>query len=388
MTAGSVDDGKSTLIGRLFHDQGLILKDQLEAITQGTVNLAHFTDGLRQERQHGITIDVAYRYFESSERKFIVADVPGHAEFTRNMVTAATQADACVILVDGDRVLREGLAEQTRRHSWLCQWLGIKHIAFLVNKMDLLDFSEEKFADVARRLPAIACSHTIPLAALQGDNVVGRSSRMPWFRGPTVSEWVHSIPGRVAGPAENAMLAVQYVTASGGACGTLLRGPLSLGPVRLAGSPEPVQLNHIGGTNLSGGSVRVETVPQVVRGDLLIQGELRVDAAANWEVEFCWLADAPARFEDKYRALHLTGTHELRLSRPKEYFDFGDSAWKNSEADIRTNEIYRGMLSFQSVLQGRSFYELPELGRLVLVDPVTHETVAAVLLKGPLEILP
>ena len=192
-TAGSVDDGKSTLIGRLFHDTKSIFEDQLEAIEQSSkkrgdenINLALLTDGLRAEREQGITIDVAYRYFATPKRKFIIADTPGHIQYTRNMVTGASTANLALILVDA----RNGVVEQTRRHSFIADLLGIKHIAVCINKMDLVNYQEEayekvlrQFSEFASRLENVSELTFIPLSALKGDNVVERSENMPWYKG-------------------------------------------------------------------------------------------------------------------------------------------------------------------------------------------------------------
>ena len=193
-TAGSVDDGKSTLIGRLFHDTKAIFEDQLEAIEQSSkkrgdenINLALLTDGLRAEREQGITIDVAYRYFATPKRKFIIADTPGHIQYTRNMVTGASTANLALILVDA----RNGVVEQTRRHSFIADLLGIKHVAVCINKMDLVGYEEaayvkvlEQFTDFASRLENVTDITFIPISALKGDNVVDRSENMTWYKGP------------------------------------------------------------------------------------------------------------------------------------------------------------------------------------------------------------
>ena len=193
-TAGSVDDGKSTLIGRLFHDTKSIFEDQLEAIERSSkqrgdenINLALLTDGLRAEREQGITIDVAYRYFATPKRKFIIADTPGHIQYTRNMVTGASTANLALILVDA----RNGVIEQTKRHTFIADLLGIKHVAVCINKMDLVDYQQEsyekilnQFTDFASRLENVTDLTFIPISALKGDNVVDRSENMPWYKGP------------------------------------------------------------------------------------------------------------------------------------------------------------------------------------------------------------
>src|SRR5512133_3570688 len=194
-TAGSVDDGKSTLIGRLLYDSKAIFQDQMEAIEQASkrrgeegVNLALLTDGLRAEREQGITIDVAYRYFATPRRKFIIADTPGHIQYTRNMVTGASTADLALILVDA----RKGILEQSRRHAFLCSLLRVPHLVLCVNKMDLVDYSQEVFEKIADEFTCFAAKleapdlTVIPISALHGDNIVTRSANMPWYEGPSL----------------------------------------------------------------------------------------------------------------------------------------------------------------------------------------------------------
>jgi len=205
-TAGSVDDGKSTLVGRLFHDTKSIFEDQLEAIERSSkqhgdenVNLALLTDGLRAEREQGITIDVAYRYFATPKRKFIIADTPGHIQYTRNMVTGASTANLALILVDA----RKGVIEQTKRHAFIADLLGIKHVAVCINKMDLVDYEQapyeqvlKDFGDFASRLDNVTELTFIPISALKGGNVVERSENMPWYKGP----FPHYDPDWIATP--------------------------------------------------------------------------------------------------------------------------------------------------------------------------------------------
>ncbi|HEV8443332.1 MAG TPA: GTP-binding protein, partial [Steroidobacteraceae bacterium] len=208
-TAGSVDDGKSTLIGRLLYDTKSILSDQLTALARAgerraagrpELDLALLTDGLEAEREQGITIDVAYRYFATGRRKFIIADTPGHEQYTRNMVTGASTADAAVILIDATRVIHGVLLPQTRRHSALARLLGIQHIVVAVNKLDQVDFSESAFAIIVDAYTTLAERlglpdvTAIPVSALYGDNVVTRSERTPWYQGPSLLEWLESVP--------------------------------------------------------------------------------------------------------------------------------------------------------------------------------------------------
>src|SRR5882762_8687101 len=220
-TCGSVDDGKSTLIGRLLYDSKNLMEDQLEALERsaditggGTINLANLTDGLRAEREQGITIDVAYRYFTTPRRKFIVADTPGHVQYTRNMVTGASSANLSIVLVDA----RNGVIEQTRRHTYLAALLGIPHLVIAVNKMDLVDWSEERFLEIRDeiedflpRLDIFKDVKFIPISALNGDNVVERSKHTPWYEGPTLLGHLETVP--VTPPEADApfRMPVQYV---------------------------------------------------------------------------------------------------------------------------------------------------------------------------------
>ncbi|MBQ7213040.1 MAG: GTP-binding protein [Bacteroidales bacterium] len=222
-TAGSVDDGKSTLIGRLLYDSKSIFEDQLEAVEQASrsrgneeVNLALLTDGLRAEREQGITIDVAYRYFATPKRKFIIADTPGHVQYTRNMVTGASTADLAVILIDA----RNGVVEQTIRHSFIARLLGIPHIAVCINKMDLIDFSEDKFLEIERsyrrmseKMDNRASLYFLPISAKYGDNVVESSARMPWYRGETLMQLLENVPivHKQGDPDQPLRFPVQYV---------------------------------------------------------------------------------------------------------------------------------------------------------------------------------
>ena len=220
-TAGSVDDGKSTLIGRLFHDTKAIFEDQLEAIELSSkkrgdenVNLALLTDGLKAEREQGITIDVAYRYFATPKRKFIIADTPGHIQYTRNMVTGASTANLALILVDA----RNGVVEQTKRHSFIADLLGIKHVAVCINKMDLVGYEEsayvkvlEQFTDFASRLENVTDITFIPISALKGDNVVDKSENMSWYQGSTLLYHLEQVEVDTGYNAIDFRLPVQYV---------------------------------------------------------------------------------------------------------------------------------------------------------------------------------
>ncbi|MCM8532030.1 MAG: GTP-binding protein, partial [Lentisphaeraceae bacterium] len=244
LTCGSVDDGKSTLIGRLLHDSKLIYEDQLSSIkkdskkfntTDEEFDLALLVDGLEDERQQGITIDVAYRYFSTSKRKFIIADTPGHEQYTRNMATGASNCQLAIILLDA----RKGVLPQTKRHSFIAHLLGIKHIVVAINKMDLVDFSEEVYEETIKAYDELAKTigieevHYLPLSALKGDNVVDRSSKTDWYTGPTLMELLNTVELSHDRNYENFRMPVQYVVRPNldfrGFCGTVAGGEVKVG---------------------------------------------------------------------------------------------------------------------------------------------------------------
>ena len=246
ITAGSVDDGKSTLIGRLLYDTKAVLTDQLSAVSRSkhsrvrahdaAIDLALLTDGLEAEREQGITIDIAYRYFATANRKFIVADAPGHEQYTRNLVTGASQSDVAVILVDATRVdfsvEPPGLLAQTNRHSAIVRLLGLRHVAFAVNKMDLLDFDQHAFDAIHRALNELAekldlaSAVAIPISALQGDNVVTVSDRAPWYQGPTLLRWLEDLDTSAMPRLNSLRLPIQYVMRQDGSSSEDFRGYL------------------------------------------------------------------------------------------------------------------------------------------------------------------
>src|SRR3954469_11332479 len=332
-TAGSVDDGKSTLIGRLLYDSKSVLTDQLEHVEEasrrrngnGAIDLSLLTDGLRAEREQGITIDVAYRYFATPARDFILADTPGHVQYTRNMVTGASTADVAIVLVDA----RHGVVEQTKRHAFIAALLGIPHLVVAVNKMDLVGFSEERFDEIVRDFCAFRRSLAspdvafIPISALNGDNVVDRSEAMPWYGGTALLEHLEAID-----PADDRNLTdlrfpVQLVIRSEGNDYRGYAGQVASGIVRPGDRvrvlPSGVESTVAAVETLDGPldeafppqsvTVRLADDVDVSRGDVLVRGDPARPApepVRELEADVCWFADRPLRPGGRYLLKHLT----------------------------------------------------------------------------------
>jgi bifunctional enzyme CysN/CysC len=386
-TAGSVDDGKSTMIGRLLYDSKALMADEL-----GTAaDLARLTDGLRAEREQGITIDVAYRHFSTPRRRFIIADTPGHAQYTRNMVTGASTADVAVVLVDA----REGLLTQSRRHAAIAGLLRIPRIVLAVNKMDLVDYDADAFRAIcadfrawAARLEVeeITC---IPISALRGDNVVERSEAMDWYRGPTLLQFLETAPvaaGVAGGPLR---FPVQYVIRSGEqrayagqlAGGTVRPGdevavmPGGLttrvaavegpdGPLDAAGAPRSVAMT-------------LEDELDVGRGALLCATESRPAASRDVEATVCWMGESPARVGGRYLLKHTTRTERTRLEIVRETLDVADLGARPGADSLGLNDIARVSLRCASELAFDPYSENRTTGAFILIDEATNDTVAA-----------
>jgi sulfate adenylyltransferase large subunit len=312
-TAGSVDDGKSTLIGRLLHDAKAILGDQLDDLRgrDGELDLSRLTDGLRAEREQGITIDVAYRYFATARRSFILADTPGHEQYTRNMVTGASTADLAIVLVDA----RNGVVEQTRRHAFIASLLGIPHLLVAVNKMDLVDFSEDAFDAVVRDFcvfrPQLAARDVayVPISALRGDNVVDRSDAMPWYGGLPLLEHLETVEIEADRNLDEVRFPVQYVIRDGqsdyrGYAGQLGGGVLHPGDEVLVLPSE--QVTTVSSIDTYDGPLETAFPPMSVtlrladdvdvsRGDLICRPDDRPALSRELVADVCWMADAPLR---------------------------------------------------------------------------------------------
>jgi sulfate adenylyltransferase large subunit len=406
-TAGSVDDGKSTLIGRLLHDSKSILEDQLEHVVEtserrgdGYLNLALLTDGLRAEREQGITIDVAYRYFQTPRRKFIIADTPGHEQYTRNMVTGASTADLSVVLVDA----RKGVSEQTRRHAYISSLLQIPHVVVCVNKMDLVGYDEgvfyrimDEMTDWAARLQ-IPDITFIPISALHGDNVVGRSWAMSWYGGaPLLYHLEHVVIASDRNLAD-VRFPVQWVIRpmtdehhdyrgyAGQVAGGVLR-PGSDVVVLPSG-----QRTQVAGIDTFSGeadaafptmsvALRLADELDISRGDMIVEAEDQPITAREVEAIICWMSDRPLLARSRYVIKHTTRTARAIVEELEHRIDVNNLGHE-SAAQLELNEIGRVRLRCSSPLMVDPYSRNRTTGSFILVDESTNDTVGAGMVLG------
>jgi bifunctional enzyme CysN/CysC len=405
ITCGSVDDGKSTLIGRLLYESELLFEDQLAALeadskrvgTQGeALDFALLLDGLAAEREQGITIDVAYRYFSTDRRKFIVADTPGHEQYTRNMVTGASTADCALLLVDA----RKGLLTQTRRHTYVVSLMGVRHVALVVNKLDLVDFSEEvlrgieaDYRDFAMQL-GIEDVTCIPVSALHGDNVVSRSTRMPWYSGPTVLGYLETAPVDESVLLELPVrLPVQWVNRPSadfrGFAGTLVSGQLHPGDeivVATSGQRSTVArlVTYDGdlGVALPGQSVTVTLTDEIdiSRGDVLCAVSEPALVGTQFEATIVWMAEHPMLRGRSYVMRHGTNTAIATVAPLK--YKVNVNSLEHLAADaLELNEIGVCELELDRPIAYDPYTVNREMGSFVLIDRITNVTVAAGMLN-------
>jgi sulfate adenylyltransferase large subunit len=406
-TAGSVDDGKSTLIGRLLHDSKSILEDQLEHVAQtserrgdGYLNLALLTDGLRAEREQGITIDVAYRYFQTTRRKFILADTPGHEQYTRNMVTGASTADLSIVLVDA----RKGVSEQTRRHTYIASLLRIPHLVVCVNKMDLVEYDEAVFyrildemTDWAARLQLPDITF-IPISALHGENVVDRSWLMPWYGGAPL---LYHLEHVVIAPDRNladVRFPVQWVIRPmsedhhdyRGYAGQVAGGVLRPGSevVVLPGGKR----TRVAAIDTFSGEVdaafptmsvtlRFADEIDISRGDMIVESEDQPATARELDAMVCWMTDEPLRPRGRYTIKHTTRTARVIVEEIEYRFDVNTLAHEPS-AQLGLNEIGRLRLRCSSPLMVDPYLRNRTTGSFILIDEATNDTVGAGMVLG------
>jgi sulfate adenylyltransferase subunit 1 len=397
-----VDDGKSTLIGRLLLDTRSILADALHALERTSrrrgleaVDLSLLTDGLQAEREQGITIDVAYRYFSTGTRKYIIADAPGHEQYTRNMVTAASTADLALVLVDA----RKGVLTQTRRHAYLAHLVGIPHLVFAVNKMDLVGWSEEAFERIradalafAGRL-GIADVRFLPLSALSGDMVVERGPHLGWYRGPTLLELLEGAPAAHADAAEPLRFPVQWVCRPQtpehhdfrGFAGRVESGEVAVGDevaVLPSGRTTRVKAIWLGEDRLeravSDQSVTLQLVDEVdvSRGDLLVSPREAPPVTRTVEAILCWLSERPLAPGRRYLVRHATRDARAQL---------GEIAWKVDlaaleqvpAAGLSMNDIAKVTLRLAQPIAADRYAQRRATGALIVVDEATNDTVGA-----------
>lgn len=402
-TAGSVDDGKSTLIGRLLYDSKSIFEDQYEAVKQSSerrgeteVNLAHLTDGLKAEREQGITIDVAYRYFTTPKRKFIIADTPGHIQYTRNMVTGASTANAALILVDA----RNGVAEQTRRHAILASLLQIPHLVVCINKMDLVDYSEERFDTIRDEFEKFASKldiqdiHFIPISALHGDNVVERSANLPWYEGPTLLYYLENVHIASDQNFIDCRFPVQFVIRPNtdefhdyrGYAGRIAAGVFKKGD-RVMHLPSGFTSN-IARIDTFDGEVEEAFPPMSVtilleddidisRGDMLVRENNMPQSTQDFDAMICWFNERPMQVNGKYTILHTTQEARSVIKEIRYKLDINTLHRDLDNKEIRMNDICRIAVRTTKPLFIDSYRKNRNTGSFILVDEGTNETVAA-----------
>ena len=406
LTCGSVDDGKSTLIGRLLHDAELIYDDQLDAIrrdskTTGTqrdgVDLALLVDGLQAEREQGITIDVAYRYFATARRKFIIADTPGHEQYTRNMATGASSSDVAVILIDA----RNGVLPQTRRHSFIARLLGIRHLIAAVNKMDEVGYAERVFDEIrndyfdfASRL-AVDDLHFIPISALHGDNVVHPSTHMPWYRGATMMHLLETIQVALDKDAERFRLPVQFVNrpdaAFRGYSGTIVGGAIRPGdPVAVLPSGKSSTVERI--VTMDGDldeafapmavSLTLAHELDVSRGDVIVAPRELPHTADRIDADLVWMSEDDLVPGKTYTVKQGTRRVTGRVRSIRFRVDV-DTLGHEPAPTLRLNEIGRGELVLNEPVVFESYATNRSLGSLILIDRLTNATVAAGMVLPP-----
>jgi len=402
-TAGSVDDGKSTLIGRLLYDSKSIFQDQMDAIEAASakrgeeyVNLALLTDGLRAEREQGITIDVAYRYFSTPKRKFIIADTPGHLQYTRNMVTGASTANLAIILVDA----RKGIIEQTYRHSYIASLLQIPHIIVAINKMDLVDWDEKTFSKIVHEYKAFASKldikdvHFLPISALAGDNVVNRSENMPWYQGPTLLYLLETIHIGSDLNHIDARFPVQYVVRPmkneyhdfRGYAGRIAGGVFRVGDkVKALPSGFSSKIKSI--VTMDGDlqeafapqsvTITLEDEIDISRGDMLVRENNMPQSEQEFDVMLCWMNEKKMMPKGKYILRHTSKECKCIIKETKYKLNINTLQRIEDDVELGLNDIGRVSIRTTVPLFFDSYRKNRITGSIILVDESTNETVAA-----------
>jgi len=409
LTAGSVDDGKSTLIGRLLYDTKAVLTDQLAALhktsaKRGTaLDLSLLTDGLTAEREQGITIDIAYRYFATARRKFIIADAPGHEQYTRNMVTAASTAQLAVLLVDA----RHGVVTQTRRHATLAHLLGIRNLVVAVNKMDLVDFDETVYARIvtdfrefARRTGIDdAGIRYVPMSALGGNMVVDRSvdgeDRLAWYSGPTLLEILETTPVGVGTVRAGFRFPVQYVSRASGDAGRGYMGRVESGSVRVgdrvivlpSGRTTTVRsIATFDGSRDEAHAHDTVTVTladevDIARGDMLAKATERAEVAKQVEATLCWLDERPLDVRRTYIMRQATREVRARVTRLDHLWNVSTQAREPAPHALAMNDIGQASVTLASPVVADKYDDAPATGSFILIDEATNGTVAAGMIR-------
>ncbi|WP_230427397.1 sulfate adenylyltransferase subunit 1 [Collimonas humicola] len=416
ITAGSVDDGKSTLIGRLLFDSKGIFADQLDAMSRAkhkrtvgdAIDLSLLTDGLEAEREQGITIDVAYRYFATPKRKFIIADTPGHEQYTRNMVTGASTADAVIILIDVSKVKLgdDGSVElltQTKRHSTIAHLLQIEHVVVAVNKMDLVNYDQTVYDRIVAAYQEFAEQlglrdvRPIPLSALAGDNVVAAGDKMPWHRGPTLIELLESLSVYDESHDEPFRFPVQLVARHNGHeandfrgyMGRIEAGKVSKGDkliVQPSGQSATVKDILVLEGSLPSAAVGqsvtllLEEYLDISRGDMLTSVERAPALLKTVSADLCWLSEDALDLRRKYWLKHSTKQTAARITRIDTLLDINTQQRRPAES-LKLNDIASVSLNLQQAIAADSYDEIRATGAFILIDEVTHQTVAAGMIR-------
>jgi sulfate adenylyltransferase subunit 1 len=403
ITAGSVDDGKSTLIGRLLHDSKAIFEDQLAAAERTTrrrgadgVDLSLLTDGLVAEREQGITIDVAYRYFATPKRKFIIADTPGHEQYTRNMVTGASTANLTVILIDA----RNGVVTQSRRHAYISSLLGIPHLVVAVNKMDLVGYSQSVFGAICEEFSRFALGLNfrdiifIPISALKGDMVVERGDHLPWYEGAVLMELLENIEIGHDINFDDFRFPVQWVCRPGtdghhdfrGYAGRIESGSIAVGdPVTVLPSGRSSTVTKI--LTFDGErecafapesvTVLLEDDIDISRGDMMVKSGDTARVAKEYDADICWFSDQPLDLQRKYTIKHTTRMTKASISRIQYRVDINTLKQVQDTPQLQMNDIARIGIKVQQPLVIDSYARNRATGSFIVIDEATHNTVAA-----------
>jgi len=407
LTCGSVDDGKSTLIGRLLHDTRQIYEDQLSSLhndskrhgTQGEkLDLALLVDGLQAEREQGITIDVAYRYFSTEKRKFIIADTPGHEQYTRNMATGASTCDLAILLIDA----RKGVLDQTRRHSFISTLLGIKHLVVAINKMDLVEYDQARFEqikqdylDFAAQLPEDLDIRFVPMSALEGDNVASASQTMPWYSGPTLLDVLETVELKRVVDHQPMRFPVQYVNRPNldfrGYAGTLASGSVQVGQrVKVLPSGVESTITRIvtfdGDLQEAGAGEAITLVLQdeidISRGDLLVDASETLSAVQSASVDVVWMAEQPLQAGQSYD-LKIAGK-KTRGRVEKVLHQVEINSLETRQVDsLPLNGIGRIEITFDEPMVLDSYQQNPVTGGMIFIDRLSNVTVGAGMIHQP-----
>ncbi|QBQ41500.1 sulfate adenylyltransferase [Sphingobacterium psychroaquaticum] len=407
ITAGSVDDGKSTLIGRLLYDTNSILDDQLEAIknanrknNDGTVDLAILTDGLKAEREQGITIDVAYKYFQTENRKFIIADAPGHIQYTRNMVTGASNSDLIIILIDA----RKGVIEQTKRHSFLAKLLSIKKVLVCINKMDMVDYDESVYENIKKDYTALAGRLAlsdvdfIPVSALRGDNIVHESAHLSWHKGPSLLTYLENIVIEEQQETASWRFPVQWVVRPQtdalhdyrGYAGRVIGAGLQVGEevvILPSGTRTSIKAIELNQENLlqaeNGQSIILHLADDVdvSRGDIITSVNNQPHASRGFSANICWFDTRSLDDSQVYLLQNHTATTKVKIADVAYKYDVNTQEKIFNDTQVHLNDIARISVRAANDVVFDLSSDFPENARAILIDPRTNLTVAAALIE-------